>query len=132
MIVNRKHAEEAWATLLAAEYPGQHVGAPMPESAGEVTASYRKAAANTHPDAGGTLEAFAAVDRAKHVLLKWLERQSKEAPAKLEADHCPDCEGRGFVVRKAQRGFKTTELRIQCRKCRGTGELGVEQDVGET
>lgn len=132
MIVNRDHAETAWAVLLAAEYPGESVGAPMPESAGEVTASYRKAAAHTHPDMpGGSVEAFARVDRAKHVLLKWLERQGSDGPPKLQAERCPDCDGKGHVVRKGQKGFKVTELRVQCRKCRGTGELGVEHDEGD-
>lgn len=131
MIVNRKQAEEAWAVLLAAEYPGESVGAPMPESAAEVAASYRRAAANTHPDKGGSIEAFAKVDRAKHVLLKWLEKQGSAPPPKLQPDKCPDCEGKGHVVRQGQQGFKVTRLRVQCRKCRGTGELGIEQDGGD-
>lgn len=133
MIVNRDHAETAWAVLLAAEYPGESVGAPMPESPGEVNASYRKAAAHTHPDApGGSIEAFAKVDRAKHILLKWLEKQSgPAAPAPAGAAPCPACDGKGFVTTKAQRGFKITELRRQCRRCNGTGEDGVEHDKGD-
>lgn len=100
---------------------------------GEVKAHYRAAARTAHPDGGGTPEKFAAVDRAKHVLLHWLAQQARAGGApKLEAERCDHCLGNGYVVRKGQQGFKVTSLRVQCRKCRGTGELGVEHDEGET
>lgn len=137
MIVNRKHAEEAWALLVgAAVNDPMEVGSDWPNLNGAceeaVKSAYKAAARKAHPDAGGSVEEFAAVDRAKHVLLKWLERQTREeAPAPSASESCPDCKGKGFVEQRTQQGFKISTLRVQCRKCRGTGELGVEHDKGD-
>lgn len=133
MIVNRSHAEDAWRLLIEdgqvdrIHYPGF---AAITED--DVRDLYRTAAKLVHPDApGGSVEAFAKVDRAKHVLLKWLERQGKDGAPKLKAEQCANCEGKGHVERQSQRGFKITTLRVQCGRCRGTGEEGVEHDEGD-
>lgn len=102
----------------------------MPENEAAVAALYRMAAARTHPDAvGGSVEAFVPVDRAKHILLEWLKKDVP--PPVLEAPPCVNCGGKGYVEQKSQRGFKVTTLRVQCRRCNGTGEEGVEHDRGD-
>jgi DnaJ-class molecular chaperone len=127
MIVTRKMADAAWKVIHEVCVEGG--AAPdwdFPLCAGSVQAAYKFAAKRTHPDAGGSPEQFAAVDRAKHVLLEWLKR--KEAK---EVDHpitkCPKCEGSGVMV--SQRGFKA--MRMQCTACRGTGETTYEHDLGD-
>lgn len=129
MIVNRSHAEEAFALLNAD-------GALAPTLEGlleqQVKEMYREACKTAHPDAAeGSLEKFAAVDRAKHVLLHWLAKQADAPAAPPMGAKCGNCGGKGYVERTAQRGFKLTTLRAQCRKCNGTGEEGVEQDTGD-
>lgn len=91
-----------------------------------VLEAYRSCARETHPDAGGSVEAFAAVDRAKHVLLEWL----KKSPAPAEPAHgtkCNQCGGAGFIMR--HRGLRA--MRMQCPRCRGMGETDVEIDEGD-
>lgn len=96
-------------------------------TADSVQATYRAAAKATHPDAGGSAEAFAKVDRAKHVLLKWLEREAQFKD--LEPKHgekCRRCDGKGYV--ESARAFRT--MRVACPLCRGLGEEGVESEKG--
>lgn len=109
-------AEEAFATL--------NDGSLAPTVDGllkaQVLELYKVQAKRTHPDMGGTPEAFAAVDRAKHVLLHWLERAG---PA-VEVPHgdvqeCLRCKGKGYTMQ--QRAFR--QMRMQCPSCRGTGEI---------
>lgn len=118
MIVSRKDAEAACEAL---GWGRETLDSGM--TAEGVAAQYRLVAKATHPDGGGSMEQFVAVDRAKHVLLEWLKRK----PAALPPHHgerCPKCDGRGFV--DSQRGFRA--MRVSCPLCRGTGELGVEQE----
>lgn len=118
MIVSRKMAEEALITLNMAGLEG--LG---PE---QVNASYRTAAKAAHPDAGGTSEAFAAVDRARHVLLKWLERsEAPQTPGMGTV--CARCQGKGFIT--SQRAWRA--LRVQCPTCRGTGDIDSEREKGD-
>lgn len=137
MIVNRKQAEEAWALLVTtAVNDPMEVYSDWPNLDGTceeaVKSAYKSAARKAHPDMEtGSAEKFAAVDRAKHVLLKWLERQAADGPPKLKAEQCTNCGGKGYVERQGQRGFKVTTLRVQCRRCNGTGEEGVEHDRGD-
>jgi len=128
MIVNRSHAEEAFALL--------NDGSLAPTLDGlleqQVKELYREACKTAHPDAvGGSIEKFAAVDRAKHVLLHWLAKQADKPAVALMGAACDNCTGKGYVEKTSQRGFKLTTLRAQCRKCNGTGEEGVEHDRGD-
>lgn len=112
MLVNRAKAEEA-AEILGVHFETASVAA--------VNMSYKAAAKRTHPDAGGSAEAFARVDWAKHALTAWLGRN----PAKLndmpvKGDPCPVCAGTGRV--KVQNGFKSALTRL-CQMCQGTGEV---------
>lgn len=117
MIINRSHVEEA-AVLLGFKVD------ELPANSEQVNAAYRNRALQTHPDKeGGSIEAFAAVDRAKHVLLKWLERSSEAVPGALGAK-CAKCHGDGFL--RIQRGFRS--MRMQCPKCHGTGDGDYERD----
>lgn len=116
MIITRKMADEA-ATVL--ELPAEDWTVEL------VNACYRSAAKRAHPDMGGSAEAFAKVDRAKHVLLGWLERLAGEQPAPPHAVRtCHKCEGRGHVM--SQRAFR--QMRVQCPTCRGTGDLDYEHE----
>lgn len=119
MIITRTMAEEAAETLA--------LDLSLPLTAEQVGQAYRLLAKAAHPDAGGSPEAFAAVDRAKHVLLGWLARSP--APVDTLSDvgeQCYKCSGKGFVV--SQRGWR--QMRVQCLMCRGAGTLGVEHDIG--
>ena len=118
MIVSQKQAEEARKIL------------DMPSAEGllyseeYVKECYREAAKRAHPDKGGTAEAFAAVDRAKHVLLAWLAR-----PQPAAADHkkraCDYCHGEGFLYMPSRQPG-SVGLRRTCPKCRGSGDADID------
>lgn len=116
MLVNRKMAEQAAADLGLALHDG------MNEET--VKYAYKIMAKLTHPDTGGTVIAFAAVDRAKHVLLAWLAKPKPAVEEQLKQP-CPTCGGTGYVMQP--RGFKPG-LRVQCRQCRGSGDMGLDVD----
>lgn len=120
MIVTEKMAAEALIVLAShAGYgPGNGLAQMNAESAKQM---YRDAARRAHPDAGGTAEDFAAVDRAKHVLLEWLKKEPVARPIH-KPEVCPRCDGRGFIVR--QHAWKA--MRMQCPRCRGAGDLDTE------
>jgi DnaJ-class molecular chaperone len=98
-----------------------------PYTEADVSAAYRAKAKTTHPDAGGSSEAFAAVDRAKHVLMRWLERSDRSEAAADTGVKCQRCNGTGYTV--SQRAWRG--MRVQCIRCRGTGEEGVEHEKGD-
>lgn len=124
-------AEAAWTLLLSharvadEKWDADEMRA-VPSQAGPVQEAYRTAARYTHPDSGGTSEAFAAVDRAKHVLMHWLSRPDRSEPPPPKAD-CGRCHGKGFIL--SHRAWKT--LRIQCPQCRGTGDENAEHEKGD-
>lgn len=127
MIISDKMARGALTLLTAwAGYgSGEELG-DLTEDA--VKEYYREAAKTAHPDKGGSAEQFAEVDRAKHVLLEWLKRQTPT----VTPDHgprrkCHMCGGKGFVM--SQRGWR--QLRTSCGACRGTGDLDTEHDYGD-
>lgn len=111
MLVSRAMAEDAAFTF------GFDLSAPMTEE--HINAMYKSLAKKAHPDAGGSAEAFARVDRAKHVLLAWLAKKPEAAQASA-GEPCPMCEGRGKVHQRS--GFKRGMLR-QCPSCQGHGEV---------
>lgn len=119
-MINRSEAERAITTLCLGDTPDT-------VEAAAVSSAYRSMAFGAHPDHGGTLEAFAAIDRAKHVLLLWIKGRGPEAPSPgMAVNRCGPCDGTGF--RKVQHGFKA--MRVQCVKCRGTGDLDYEHEKG--
>lgn len=132
MIINRSDAEQSWQLLIdegrvdRIHYPGFEA-----VTEDDVRDLYRTAAKFTHPDGGGDRETFARVDRAKHLLIEWLSRQKGVPPPPPKAEPCISCGGKGYVERHTQRGFKVTTLRVQCVRCKGTGEEGVEHDKGD-
>lgn len=128
MIINRLDAEDAAALLELwnIDQPKVELADMTPEIINE---QYRRAARRCHPDLGGKPQEFVAVDRAKHVLLGWLARQPEAAAKALQPRRCPDCEGKGYI--KRHRGF-TAALRVQCAKCKGHGELDVEEEKTNT
>lgn len=127
MIVSRKMAEEAWELLL--EVAGMESVESVPYEQDELLRVFKWAAKASHPDVGGSAEAFAAVDRAKHVLLAWLRRSRDEATSVPHGTtrRCHMCDGKGFVM--TARGFSS--LRTSCGACRGSGDLDTEHDHGE-
>ena len=92
-----------------------------------VASAYRKLAKLAHPDQGGSLEAFVAIDRAKCILLAWIERNPEPKPSPGAGTKCLVCDGKGFVMQ--QRAWRA--LRVQCGACRGTGDLDSEHEKGE-
>lgn len=124
MIVSRKAYEEAVALLLP--YWPDELSTAHPLDKERVTIMYRLAARHLHPDRGGSAEAFAAVDRAKHVLLHWLARaEAQEDKPHGGVSKCPRCDGRGYM--ELRNGFKAP-LRKQCPTCNGNGEIFDEKD----
>lgn len=121
MIVSRKMAEEAAAVF------GFDIASGLLD-AQAVHAAYRTEAKRAHPDAGGTPEAFAAVDRAKHILLAWLDKQERLDTIKSHGGVtvCPRCSGDRRIV--LQRGFR--QMQVQCPTCQGNGELYDEKEKG--
>lgn len=123
MLVTRAMAEDAHILLYETygTFNPTRLDSITEESVGF---QYRYASKFTHPDRGGTAEAFARVDRAKHVLLAWL---AKPKPATVEHRKrpCEACTGSGHVYASSGRpGSKG--LRRQCVKCRGSGDLDLD------
>lgn len=138
MIVSEKMAHAAWEMLAAYINPEDLTDAMRERGfkivrtlavgldRDDVTDAYKIAVKATHPDRGGSVEAFAAVDRAKHVLLAWLDRAgaSEAAVPAHGGGPCPKCHGDGYL--RLRKSFR--ELRTMCPTCRGSGEADVEQE----
>lgn len=119
MIVTRVKAEEAIGVL------GWGAEALDALSAESFKSMYREAARKAHPDAeGGSAEAFARVDWAKHVLQAWMARQPIDRPKGLAAADCARCAGKGRI--KMHKGF--TSYTVRCPTCHGTGDGGYDHD----
>jgi DnaJ-class molecular chaperone len=115
MIISRKKAEEA-AAVLEISLEGLTNAAK---------AAYHAAARKSHPDLGGSAQAFARVDWAKHVVNGWLDREEPPRPVH-QAPKCVVCDGEGRI--RTQRGFK--QFIRACDKCHGTGDAQYEPDLG--
>jgi DnaJ-class molecular chaperone len=135
VIVTEKMVVEAWdllrtyARLVDERWDDAVMASVAGKSEVDVRSIFHHASKHTHPDMGGSTEKFAAVDRAKHILLEWLKRSSG-APAPAihgPTRKCHMCDGKGFVTQ--QRGFRA--LRINCGACRGSGDLDTEHDHGD-
>lgn len=123
MLVNRAKAEEA-AEILGL-YPLEHHVVNVER----VNAAYKEKVKVAHPDAGGSAEAFARVDWAKHALIAWLGKNPARQPEMpVKGDSCPVCAGTGRV--KSQNGFKSALTRM-CLQCQGTGEVMDIDRAGE-
>lgn len=125
MIVSTRQAQEAWDVLRqwARIIDERWDLGPLRvegRTKAEVAEIYRAACKHSHPDMGGRLEDFAKVDRAKHVLLAWLERQADAPPpAHGGASQCPRCNGACHVL--LYKGLR--QMRVQCPTCQGNGEI---------
>lgn len=134
MIVSHKMALAAWHLLISYARVTDEAWdliqtRPMESLTKDVIASaYRTAARYTHPDTTqhDSAAEFAAVDRAKHVLLAWLERQSPDEATKEHGGvtACPRCKGERTIT--LQRGFR--QMKVQCPTCKGNGEIYDERD----
>ena len=116
MIVNRSHAEEAGKLLHFSTLEGL--------TADRVQIAYRAMAQQTHPDAGGTMEQFAAVNHAKQVLLEWLNRVGESDARSYAPKKCEMCNGTGR--KPVHRGWKVSY--IMCGVCMGTGDGNYDRD----
>lgn len=116
MIVSEKAARVA-AETLALPWEDLHLDS---DPVGRVALAFRMAARNTHPDMGGNAEAFAAVDRAKHVLLAWLEKPRTATPEHKKRA-CDYCKGSGRVHQPSGRPGSNGLMRT-CPKCHGSGD----------
>jgi DnaJ-class molecular chaperone len=128
MIVTEKMAQEAWDVLRPHTSLGQEdirTAIGKPDAPEIIQHAYRQAVKVVHPDKGGTAEQFAAVDRAKHVLLAWLEKKAKPTTPGA-GTKCQRCAGKGHV--ELQKAWRT--MRVQCPTCRGTGDLDSEFEKG--
>ena len=90
-----------------------------------INKQYRAAARQAHPDAGGSPEAFARVDWAKHALLHWLKTSGGSPRPVLEIAKCESCNGKGWF--RATRGF-SMGVRQHCTRCGGTGDAAYDRD----
>jgi hypothetical protein len=130
VIINHKEAEAAWKLLrqwarLSDECWDAEAIVPLEgRNLTEITGAYRAAVKYTHPDRGGKMVDFVAVDRAKHLLAKWLERKPA-ADTTFRKVNCAPCGGRGRVT--IRRGFAS--MTIVCGRCRGSGDAQYEPDV---
>lgn len=117
--------------MLRSHYDGRFGEAKLTDGivtdADTVKMLYNCAAFVTHPDRGGSAEAFARVDWAKHVLLNWL-KQGSSRPPEHKTRKCGNCNGTGYI--QTMIGFKLGP-RKQCQPCRGTGDADFEPDEGE-
>lgn len=97
-------------------------------SEASVRIAFREAAKRMHPDKGGTMDEFVQLDRAKEVLLRWINRPMAEPvdPA-IASDKCQPCKGTGRRV--LRRGFRS--MTMVCGSCRGTGERVPPEKVEE-
>lgn len=87
-----------------------------------VTKVFRDLAKTLHPDCGGDAKKFVEADRAKCILIRWLQRPQVAPPSLddlIPSERCPMCGGTGR--RTLQRGFHT--MTMVCGTCRGLGEL---------
>ena len=118
MIITRAKAEEAASVF------GFKLDGILAEDL--IIAAYRTEAKKAHPDAGGSPEAFARVDWAKHALLAWIEQEGAqiEAPT-LQKQKCHKCSGLGFT--QAHVGFRKGARRV-CTRCHGSGDLNFDPD----
>lgn len=115
MIVNRSHAEEAAKLLHFATLDGL--------TADRVQIAYRAMAQQTHPDAGGSIEQFAAVNHAKQVLTEWLRRVGESDARRYQPIKCEVCSGTGR--KPVHRGWKVSY--VMCGACGGTGDGGYDR-----
>jgi DnaJ-class molecular chaperone len=115
--VNRKMAEQAAETLGLANGYGKD----------DVVAAYRNLAKECHPDKGGDIAKFTEIDRAKCILLKWLETPASQEVVFVKPD-CPNCKGIGRI--KIRKGFGI--LTITCGRCQGSGDADWDADVQDT
>jgi DnaJ-class molecular chaperone len=131
VIVSRKMAEEAASDLcfVSMELFDGAVSHPLDVMTKEaVQQAYKNLVKLHHPDKGGSAEAFVRIDRAKCVLLGWLERRASEEPsAAVSSVACPMCHGSGR--RTLRRGFHS--MTMMCGTCRGHGEMVPNEKVEE-
>jgi DnaJ-class molecular chaperone len=84
-----------------------------------VQTAYRDSVKRYHPDKGGCMDDFVRVDRAKCLLLAWLQRPQAAPPDEsISSEKCIACKGTGR--RTLQRGFRS--MTMVCGSCRGAGE----------
>lgn len=114
MIVTRVKAKEACEILgWGVETLGEEF------TPAGVVAQYKHAAKSAHPDTGGSAEAFARVDWAKHALLAWLRQQGGATEHSVfDRTRCDACNGSGRVTMR--KGWST--LQVSCTKCHGSGD----------
>lgn len=115
MIIKNEDVESAVTLLGITGYP---------LTAENVNNAYRKLAKEHHPDTGGDMGKFVAVDRAKHILLEHLKRSKATQPKWTKPD-CPNCGGKGRVM--LRRGFAT--MTVTCGRCKGSGDADWDADV---
>lgn len=120
MIVTEKEARSAWDHILTMALADKDEE-PFPPTVEKVNGLYRFLARTTHPDAGGSAEDFAKLDRAKHVVQAWLVKQAAAPATAVAATPCKVCGGAGYVVQHT--GLPGRKgLRRQCITCHGSGD----------
>lgn len=134
MIVSERQAQAAWDTLRTwaraadEKWDADELVHVTGQNDGNLRDIYRTACRFTHPDMGGSVEDFAAVDRAKYVVEAWLAKRARvdEVNAHGAVTVCPRCNGDRRI--KLQKGFR--QMQVQCPTCHGNGELYDEKDKG--
>lgn len=87
--------------------PFEVLGIPEDSTPEQVKAAYLEKAKTTHPDGGGTAEAFQELRQA------FIQASIEAAKPK----HCEACEGKGHTL--VAKGFH--KMRMVCKACGGRG-----------
>lgn len=87
--------------------PFEILGIPEDSTPEQVKAAYIEKAKTTHPDGGGTAEAFQELQRAHDAAHEIASKPKK----------CEPCEGKGRTV--IQKGFN--KMTMLCKACGGRG-----------
>lgn len=104
-MITRKQADAAWELLR--EKARLREDTEFPYTASSVDVAYREASKLTHPDAGGSAEAFQEVAEARKTLIAWFKM--------MKPFECETCYDSGFIFQR--KGWRS--LRMRCPDCKG-------------
>lgn len=93
----------------------------------DITYAYRMLASRLHPDKGGDMAAFAALNKAQEVLRNSVLRRHYEKQLDAMGRECHRCAGQGYKVL-----FRARLTKERCPECQGMGRLGLNVMIQPT